>query len=70
MAGAYTASERRALEAALRRGVPLRCPECDVPLSVQAVDQNAEVSYVRHRVWVLCPRCRRTASVDKPPGGA
>lgn len=70
MTGAYDAAERRALEAALREGRPLRCPECDVPLSAQRVDRSPEVSYVRHRVWVLCPQCRRTASLDRPPGAA
>lgn len=69
MTGAYTAAERRGLEAALRDGRPLRCPQCDVTLSAQPVEKTPEVSYVRHRVWVLCPSCRRTASLDLPPGG-
>jgi uncharacterized protein with PIN domain len=68
MTGAYTAVERRALEDALRDGIPLRCPHCDVQLSAQPVDRSPDVSYVRHRVWVLCPSCRRTASLDRPPG--
>jgi uncharacterized protein with PIN domain len=64
----YAAAERRALEEALRAGASLRCPVCDVPLDVQDVDPPVEVSYVRHRVWVLCPQCRRTASLDRKPG--
>jgi uncharacterized protein with PIN domain len=68
VSGAYTAAERHAMEAALRDGLPLRCPHCDVALSAQTVDRSPEVSYVRHRIWVLCPQCRRTASLDQPPG--
>jgi uncharacterized protein with PIN domain len=64
VSGAYTAAERRALEAALRDGRSLHCPYCAVTLSAQTVDRSPEVSYVRHRVWVLCPQCRRTASLD------
>ena len=66
--GAFNAAERRALEAALRADQPLRCPHCRVELSAQPVDRSPEVSYVRHRVWVLCHACRRTASLDRPPG--
>ncbi|MBR9988456.1 MAG: hypothetical protein KFH98_01815 [Gemmatimonadetes bacterium] len=65
MSGAYTASERLALEAALRDGAPLLCPGCAVELSAQPVERSPEVSYVRRRVWVLCPLCRRTASLDR-----
>ena len=66
--GAFNAAERRALEVALHAREPLRCPHCDVELNAQAVDRSPEVSYVRHRVWVLCPVCRRTASLDQAPG--
>lgn len=64
MTGAYTAAERRTLEMALREGRAPRCPHCDVTLSAQPVERSPEVSYVRHRVWVLCPQCRRTAGLD------
>ena len=67
MSGAYSAAERRALETALREDRPLLCPYCEVELSRQEVERSPEVSYVRHRVWVLCPGCRRTASIDRRP---
>jgi uncharacterized protein with PIN domain len=67
MTGAFTAPERRDLEAALRDDRPLRCPHCDIELSAQSVDRSPEVSYVRHRIWVVCPACRRTASLDQKP---
>lgn len=64
MTSAYSAQERRDLEAALRRGEPLLCPVCRVELTRQDVARPPELSYVRHRVWVLCAQCRRTASLD------
>lgn len=64
MSGGYDAGQRRELERALKEAATLRCPVCDTELSRQAVPPTPEVSYVRHRVWVLCPGCRRTASLD------
>jgi hypothetical protein len=62
--GSFNAAARHALEDALRAGQPLLCPECNIVLNRQDVAQTKEVSYVRHRVWLLCPQCRRSASVD------
>jgi len=62
--GGFDAAARRTFEAALRTGEVPRCPFCDVELSRQEVARTQEVAYVRHRVWLLCPTCRRSASVD------
>jgi uncharacterized protein with PIN domain len=62
--GPYEAAQRRVLEAALQKGATLRCPYCQVELNSQPVEGSREVAYVRRRVWVICPRCRRTASLD------
>lgn len=64
MSGSYDAAQRRALERALQEGDPLHCPVCGAKLTRQTVQPTPEVSYVRRRVWVLCPGCRRTASLD------
>lgn len=63
--GGFDAAARRQLEKALRDGAPLLCPSCAVELSRQGVAHNPEVAYVRRRVWVLCPVCRRTAGLDE-----
>jgi hypothetical protein len=63
--GSYDAGERRVLEQLLRRGEALLCPACGAQLSVAAVQPPGAVAYVRRRVWVLCPACRRTASLDR-----
>jgi hypothetical protein len=43
----------------------LQCPACDTTLSQQRVDPGAAVAYVRRRVLVICPACRRTAALDQ-----
>jgi uncharacterized protein with PIN domain len=65
--GSYAAAQQRALEAALARGQKLRCPQCNTALTARAVQAPAEVAYVRRRVWVICPACRRSASLDIKP---
>lgn len=65
----YDAAARRQLEQALKAGHPLRCPVCDEELSVRDVGAQRDVSYVRHRVFVLCPGCRRSGALDRPRKG-
>lgn len=64
MSGAFTAAERKALEAALAEGVEPSCPACGITLSQRVVPPSKQVSYVRRRVWLLCPSCKRTGAVD------
>lgn len=66
---AYSAAQRRTLGQAIRAGVAPDCPVCGTPVVVRAVERPEEVAYVRHRVWILCPACKRTAAVDADPGG-
>jgi uncharacterized protein with PIN domain len=63
-AGSYDAAERRLLEDALRQKAALRCPVCGVEPTQQKVEPDPAVSYVRRRVFVICPTCRRSASLD------
>ena len=63
----YDAAQRRGLEDALRAGQELHCPVCGGVLNARPVEPPAAVSYVRHRVWVICPQCKRSASLDLPP---
>jgi hypothetical protein len=60
----YTREERHTLERALASGAPLTCPACHAAVSAQPVPTPPDVSYVRHRVWVICPQCKRSASID------
>jgi hypothetical protein len=63
-AGGFTAEQRRAIAAALVTDSAATCPACGATLTRQDVPPTPGVAYVRHRVWVLCPGCRRSASVD------
>ena len=64
----YTAAQRRQLEHAVARHgkghAGPHCPACDAVLTVTNVERDPRVSYVRRRVWVVCPSCHRSAAVD------
>lgn len=64
----YSPAQRRALAEAARKGEPLRCPECGRELIRDAVRPRRDVSYVRRRLLLVCPGCRRAAAVDLTPG--
>lgn len=60
-----TEAERRSLGAALRAGQSLSCPRCETLLDRREVPPRKDVSYVRDRVWVNCPKCHTTAVLDR-----
>lgn len=64
----FDSAEVEALGTALRKGSQLVCPRCDVPLDRRAVLPRPEVSYVRDRIWLVCPSCHRTAVLDRRDG--
>lgn len=65
MSQPYPAAAAAALGRALREGRPLECPDCDVPLDRRPVPPRRDVSYVRDRVWLVCPRCASTVVLDR-----
>lgn len=67
MTPGYTPAQRRDLAAAVHHGAPLRCPACGAPLVQRDVPHPPDVAYVRRRVWLLCPACKRTATVNLAP---
>jgi len=64
----FTGEEARQLTGTLLAGRPLMCPRCGVPLDRIPVPPRRDVSYVRDRLWVVCPRCHRTAVLDRREG--
>jgi len=62
--GPFTASENAALEEASRAGEAALCPRCAVPMDRRAIPPREDVAYVRERLWLVCPGCRRTAVLD------
>jgi hypothetical protein len=63
----YTAEERKRLESALAADRMPDCPACGSRVTARRVEPPRAVSYVRHRVLVLCPACRRRAAIDVGP---
>lgn len=61
----YTPAEVASLAGALLRGEGLACPRCGSALDRREVPARRDVSYVRDRVWVVCPACRGTAVLDR-----
>ena len=62
----FTADERHSLARALAEDRPLVCPACGGDVNRRTVPRPAEVSYVRHRVWLLCTSCKRSGAIDVP----
>jgi hypothetical protein len=67
---AFTVDQRRVLADALADGRTPDCPSCGGPVVVRPVEPPSTVSYVRHRVLVLCAACHRSAAVDVPAADA
>lgn len=65
MSANYTREEERELMRAVHAGRDPACPRCDVPLDRREVPPRPEVSYVRRRLWLVCPECGRSAVVDR-----
>ena len=62
----FTSAEEREIGDGVRAKREVRCPRCRTPLDEWAVGPRADVSYVRSRVWLVCPSCRRSVVVDRP----
>lgn len=65
----YDAAARRRLAESLRSGEPPHCPECGTALTRHPIGPRAELPYVRRRVLLICPNCRRSASLDVTADG-
>jgi hypothetical protein len=61
----YSYEDRRKLRRAFVSGGPLICPACGVDLDRRPVRPRTDVSYVRERLWVSCPRCHASAVLDR-----
>lgn len=68
MGETFTHDEIGELTRGLLAGERLPCPRCGVALDRWPVPPRPDVSYVRDRVWLVCPRCHRTAVLDRREG--
>lgn len=60
----YTRTELSGLRTDVAAGRAVRCPRCSVELARRPVPPNADVAYVRRRVWWVCPECKRSAILE------
>lgn len=61
----FTAAERRRVRVALAGSGEPACPACGTLLVRRPVDRP-DLSYVRHRVLLVCPGCQRSGGFDLP----
>jgi transposase-like protein len=61
----YSAAEQaRIREQWIAGGAP-QCPYCSVTMNSRRIGGGSfGLGYARRRVWLLCPRCRRSAIFD------
>jgi hypothetical protein len=60
----YTREEDAAMRVSYRMGLSPICPRCAVELLPREVQRPRQVSYVRDRIWWVCPGCRRSIVLD------
>jgi len=69
IADRFTHEEERSLAEALHAGGELLCSRCEVVFDERPVPPRQDVSYVRDRVWLVCPSCHRTVVLDRRDPG-
>ncbi|SVD12188.1 uncharacterized protein METZ01_LOCUS365042 [marine metagenome] len=62
---AFTAEQEKALAEAFGAKSQLTCPVCTVTMDQRPVRPRQDVSYVRDRIWFICPSCRRSIVLDR-----
>jgi ribosomal protein S27AE len=65
MPHSFTGEETKELTRAFLAQGSLLCPRCGVPMDARPVPPRPDVSYVRDRLWLVCPRCHRTVVLDR-----
>lgn len=61
----YKPTELQTLVKALRSREPPVCPRCLEPMTGSPAQQRRDLPYVRDRIWLLCPRCRGSAVLER-----
>lgn len=65
MTGPYDAEEERRILATVRESGRGTCPDCGVVMDERSVPPRQDVSYVRRRIVLTCPSCRRSLALDR-----
>jgi hypothetical protein len=65
----YAADEQQRIRRDWRAGDAPRCPRCGVAMNRRTIGGGSfGLGYARQRIWLLCPRCRRSAIFDAARG--
>ncbi|MBM4182991.1 MAG: hypothetical protein FJ207_02065 [Gemmatimonadetes bacterium] len=67
--GAFTPDQLAELARRARHEGRLQCPVCDAVLDQRAIPPRPDVSYVRDRIWLVCPACHRSGVLDRRESG-
>ncbi len=68
MSKPFSHESAKIIERAFRANHDLTCPECEVALDRRAIPPRKDVSYVRDRLWLVCPACSSTVVLDRRDG--
>jgi hypothetical protein len=61
----YSAAEQARIRERWIAGEAPQCPYCAVTMNSRGIGGGSfGLGYARRRVWLLCPRCRRSAIFD------
>jgi hypothetical protein len=60
----YTREEAAQMRVSYGQGATPECPRCLIALHPHDVQRPQQISYVRERIWWVCPGCRRSLVVD------
>jgi transposase-like protein len=65
----YNEAELKALRASLAAEGPPTCPRCKATMNRRTLGGGSfGLGYARHRDWLICPVCRRSAIFDVKRG--
>jgi hypothetical protein len=61
----YSTEEQQRIREQWIAGVAPQCPYCLMTMNSRGIGGGSfGLGYARQRVWLLCPRCRRSAIFD------
>jgi len=61
----FTSDEERRIARDIGDGSEPVCPRCGTSLDEWSVAPRPDVSYVRSRLWLVCPSCHRSLVLDR-----
>ena len=61
----YDAAEEKQILESMKSDGLGSCPDCAVVMDTRGVPPRQDVSYVRRRLILTCPSCRRSLVLDR-----